>query len=274
MSAFAKREKRRMEQRGRMEEELFVRVPLTKVEKNRQKGQARQVGALSQLADLGDEVADLVGNADKYQGSSALEALQKRRNLADITGEYDAKTPSRANVSGDGDLPTREDLGERRVKPHCRKESVNKYDVYILPAPYKNGSHAGGKAESRSWPGRVGRLRHEQGSSRGPSCRACVNVRVPFGTRCCADFGGRWAAQAKYRRKADALATMASMRDDDDDDDGGGAGEVRPPPPPPPNPLHLDDTALVRRNRSTEQSAALAVTMCASAPCQRDTRPP
>ena len=69
MSAFAKREKRRMEQRGRMEEELFVRVPLTKQEKKKQKGQARQVGALSQLADLGDEVADLVGNADKYQVS-------------------------------------------------------------------------------------------------------------------------------------------------------------------------------------------------------------
>jgi hypothetical protein len=31
MSAFAKREKRRMEQRERMEEDLFVRVPLSKM---------------------------------------------------------------------------------------------------------------------------------------------------------------------------------------------------------------------------------------------------
>jgi hypothetical protein len=36
------------------------------------------------------------------------------------------------------------------------------------------------------------------------------------------DLGER---RAKYRRTADALATMASMRDDDDDD-GGGGGEA------------------------------------------------
>jgi hypothetical protein len=65
-SAFAQREKRRMEARNELEEEMFVRIPLSKVEKKRQAAQHRQVGALTQLAHLGDEVADLVSNADAF----------------------------------------------------------------------------------------------------------------------------------------------------------------------------------------------------------------
>jgi hypothetical protein len=65
-SAFAQREKRRMEARNEMEEEMFVRIPLSKVEKKRQAAQHRQVGALTQLAHLGDEVADLVSSADAF----------------------------------------------------------------------------------------------------------------------------------------------------------------------------------------------------------------
>jgi hypothetical protein len=109
MSAFARREQRRMEARNEMEEEMFVRIPLSKVEKKRQAAQHRQVGALTQLADLGDEVADLVSNAD------ALGTLAPRRRLDDIAAGLQLR-PTVAAPSGDQDLPTREPLGERRAK--------------------------------------------------------------------------------------------------------------------------------------------------------------
>jgi len=108
-SAFAQREQRRMVEREKVEEDLFLRIPLSKAEKKRQKGVSRQVGALAQLGDLGDEVADLVQNADSLSAAGL-----KKGRLEDLGGR--TTLPSRGPaMTGDEDLPTRQSLSEKRA---------------------------------------------------------------------------------------------------------------------------------------------------------------
>ena len=48
-SRYVAREKERMKKRSDVEEELFIRVPLSKFEKKRQNAQKRAVGAMAQV---------------------------------------------------------------------------------------------------------------------------------------------------------------------------------------------------------------------------------
>ena len=103
-SAFAKREFARMEARAKIEEDLFTRVPLSKVERRRQKATTRSVNSLSQVGDFGDDVADLVDVAEELEN-------KKRTRLVDSVTQLGAK-PKKANTtSGDADLPMRDSLG-------------------------------------------------------------------------------------------------------------------------------------------------------------------
>ncbi|KAK3258145.1 hypothetical protein CYMTET_32802, partial [Cymbomonas tetramitiformis] len=109
-SAFVKREKARMEKRTEQEEELFMRVPMSKAEKKRNKSMGRSVGALSQLADLGDDVQDLVNLANNDDG------MPKRKRLEEVSTGGLAPRIAAKNATGDGDIPVRDALGERRNK--------------------------------------------------------------------------------------------------------------------------------------------------------------
>lgn len=103
-SAFAKREFARMEARAKIEEDLFTRVPLSKVERRRQKATTRSVNSLSQVGDFGDDVADLVEVAEELEN-------KKRTRLVDSVTQLGAKPKKAKATSGDADLPMRDSLG-------------------------------------------------------------------------------------------------------------------------------------------------------------------
>mmetsp|Transcript_29360 Transcript_29360/g.72631 ORF Transcript_29360/g.72631 Transcript_29360/m.72631 type:complete len:489 (-) Transcript_29360:215-1681(-) len=109
-SAFAKREFARMEARAKIEEDLFTRVPLSKVERRRAKATTRSMNSLAQVGDFGDDVADLVEVAEELEG-------RKRQRLVDaVSSGGPAAAKKTARASGEEDVPMRDTLGDRRNK--------------------------------------------------------------------------------------------------------------------------------------------------------------
>ena len=104
-SAFAKREFARMEARAKIEEDLFTRVPLSKVERRRQKATTRSMNSLAEVGDFGDDVADLVDVAGGVGGQRG-----KWQRLVDAVSM--GANPKQAKpVSGEQDVPLRDTLG-------------------------------------------------------------------------------------------------------------------------------------------------------------------
>ncbi|PSC73947.1 Something about silencing 10 [Micractinium conductrix] len=118
-SAAALRERQRLAAREDVEEELMIRVPLSKEERKRLKLHRREgLSGKALLDDFADEVADIVG-AGGGEGSG-IDAIFQRHRASQKWGadlEAQAMAASRkAPRSGDADLPQKEPLYERRAK--------------------------------------------------------------------------------------------------------------------------------------------------------------
>lgn len=112
----ALRQRQKMAARDAIEEELMVRVPLSRDERKQMKAQRRAgLSGKALLDNFVDDVADLVdgGNASVDPGFSKHRANQKFG--ADLAAQQ-AAAARRNPRSGDADLPTRESLSDRRAK--------------------------------------------------------------------------------------------------------------------------------------------------------------
>lgn len=107
----ALKEKQRMEARAREEEELMVRVPLTKEERKRLKAQQRAgLSGRALLDDFADDVAGVLGAADDDTRAFTARTRLNQKFGADLLSER--RTPA----SGDADLPAKASLTDRRAK--------------------------------------------------------------------------------------------------------------------------------------------------------------
>ncbi|KAL3687632.1 hypothetical protein R1sor_013941 [Riccia sorocarpa] len=118
------REKERLEARAKEEEDLFARVPLSKVERKKLKQLKKSRNGLSDiLDDFDDNLADLVGMDVETHETSFPEGLIKPKKLSQVIAESGRPSKKQKVLSGDADLPVREELGERRRKLEMSKPS-------------------------------------------------------------------------------------------------------------------------------------------------------
>lgn len=118
----ALRQRQRLAARDAVEEELMVRVPLSRQERKQLKAQRREgLSGKALLDDFADDVADLVGlggPGGASGGGGVGEFGRHRANQkfgADLAAQ--AAAAARRNPrSGDDDLPARESLTDRRAK--------------------------------------------------------------------------------------------------------------------------------------------------------------
>ena len=116
-SAAGKRERLRLAAREAVEEELMVRVPLSRDDKKKLKAQQRAgLSGKALLDDFADDVADLVAGG---AGIGIDPMFQRHRTSqafgADLAAQA-AATERKVRRSGDDDLPQREQLFKRRAK--------------------------------------------------------------------------------------------------------------------------------------------------------------
>lgn len=108
--SFVQREKRRMEKRSEIEEDMFTRTPLTKLEKKRLKAaKTKGFTSLSVLDELGTDIADLVDDDDDDEEKDQ----QRRKNISENLRFQQAASKQR---SGDEDIPFGSSLHDRRVR--------------------------------------------------------------------------------------------------------------------------------------------------------------
>lgn len=111
----ALRERQRMAARDAEEEDLMIRVPLSKDERKRLRAQKRAgLSGKALLDDFADDVADLVGGDG---GLGAVDpAFLKHRANQKFGADLAEQASKRGVRSGDADLPFREPLSDRRAK--------------------------------------------------------------------------------------------------------------------------------------------------------------
>jgi U3 small nucleolar RNA-associated protein 3 len=135
-SAFVRREADRLARRAAEEEDLFVRVPLSKTERARAAAAGRKaVGLSAQVGDFGDDVGDIVeavaeleraraaGRGSAGGGGGGVDAVAapapKRVRLSAVAAAaavsaHNARA-AQLPASGEVDVPMRQGLGERRM---------------------------------------------------------------------------------------------------------------------------------------------------------------
>eukprot|EP00887_Chlorella_sp_A99_P005929 scaffold29.g5929.t1 len=111
-TAAAIRERQRLAARDDVEEELMIRVPLSKEERKRLKAQRRAgLSGKALLDDFADDIADIVTAAD-----AGVDGAFGRHRASQKFGADLVAPGGRKGRSGDADLPSREPLHERRAK--------------------------------------------------------------------------------------------------------------------------------------------------------------
>lgn len=110
-TAEALRHRQKLAARENVEEELMIRVPLSKDERKRLKAQRRAgLSGKALLDDFQDDIADLVnGNDDLGIGSQF--SMHKKNQIYGADDQHQKKL----NISGDADLPERQSLASRRA---------------------------------------------------------------------------------------------------------------------------------------------------------------
>lgn len=104
------------------EEEAFVRLPVSTIEKKKMKAAERALGVGATLADFADDldaIAELGGRNDSYGRLSGM----NNRRIGDVIQDAvrEEGVPGRKVLSGDAELPVSESLNERRLKYNSRK---------------------------------------------------------------------------------------------------------------------------------------------------------
>ena len=112
-----------MRERLRAEEEAFVRLPVSAVEKKKTKAAERALGAGATLADFVD---DLDAVADMRGRPADVAQARRGRRMNDAVGDAFAADAAAFGQrkrlrSGDEELPLAESLNERRIKYNSRK---------------------------------------------------------------------------------------------------------------------------------------------------------
>ena len=104
-----------MEARARIEEDLFTRVPLTKQERKRQAATTRNISSIAAIGDFGDDVADLVEQAQELDEIPT--SHDRKRRLVDIVQDGNRSMPigikQGRRDTGEEDVPMRDTLGVR-----------------------------------------------------------------------------------------------------------------------------------------------------------------
>jgi U3 small nucleolar RNA-associated protein 3 len=132
-SAFVRREAERLARRAAEEEDLFVRVPLSKTERARAAAAGRKaVGLSAQVGDFGDDVGDIVeavaeleraraagrsgGSGGGVDAAPAPAPKRVRLSAVAAAAAVSAHNARAAQLpaSGEADVPMRQGLGERR----------------------------------------------------------------------------------------------------------------------------------------------------------------
>ncbi|KXZ45808.1 hypothetical protein GPECTOR_50g602 [Gonium pectorale] len=197
-SAAALRTRAKLEARAAVEEDMFVRVPLSKDEakKLRQQRRAGMSGA-GLMDDFGDEVADLVDMTRGSAGAagepgtargSALNDLFARHKVSQKFGTDHPSLTKRPH-GGDEDLPLREPLHERRAK----------FDAAVA----RRGARAGGSDDDG------GDAEYDLGGgAKGGKKRRVAGEEDDFYAQAKADAASRKKARSEAHR-APALAPPA-----------------------------------------------------------------
>ena len=108
----ALRDRQKLAARAEVEEELMIRVPLSKDERKRLKAQRRAgLSGKALLDDFQDDLADIV-NGNEELGIDARFSKHKTNQLYGVDQFQNQKN----HTSGDADLPERESLVSRRAK--------------------------------------------------------------------------------------------------------------------------------------------------------------
>lgn len=107
------------------EEEAFVRLPVSMIEKKKMKAAERALGVGATLADFADDldaIAELGGRRDDGE-QGRLPPGMKKRKVGDVIHDAnrDEQRQGKRMLSGDAELPRNESLNERRLKFNSRK---------------------------------------------------------------------------------------------------------------------------------------------------------
>lgn len=158
------RERERLQKRAVEEENLFARVPLTKVERSRLKSLKGNRSALTGLLDdFDDDVGDIVrtenvpgGDISGMLNGGPPEDLLKRRKLSQVIAEAGRPAKKVKLPTGDSDLPVREDIGDRRrafeMKEINKKSKRGRNDVEFDDDGGMEDEERGGNAEGNIEP--------------------------------------------------------------------------------------------------------------------------
>eukprot|EP00850_Spirogloea_muscicola_P004008 SM000017S02748 [mRNA] locus=s17:60963:65774:+ [translate_table: standard] len=131
------RELDRLQQRAEAEVDMFARVPLSREERRRLKALKRPSSGLAgMMDDFNEDVAGLVGMDDDASAGTASgppRDLLRPRRLSEAIAEAGRPSKKVKALSGDADIPVREDLGLRRR--HAELQAL------------RRGSGAGGRED-------------------------------------------------------------------------------------------------------------------------------
>ncbi|KAK9829724.1 hypothetical protein WJX72_007528 [[Myrmecia] bisecta] len=135
-TAGAIRQRHRLEARAAEEEDLMIRVPLSKEERKRVKAQQRAgLSGKALLDDFADDVADLI-QATERPGGASTSGLDDAFTRQQVSQKYGAdlfNQMSKKGRSGDDDLPLKQPLHERRAKFDSVKAKRSMQDSAGLP---------------------------------------------------------------------------------------------------------------------------------------------
>lgn len=154
-TADALRQRQKLAARAEVEEELMIRVPLSKDERKKLKAQRRAgLSGKALLDDFQDDLADLVNGGDDL-GVDARFSKHKTNQL--YGADLSLQASKKRGASGDADIPERASLTARRAnmdgiraKQQRRAISYNMGDDAVAPPPTETDFYRSSKKASES----------------------------------------------------------------------------------------------------------------------------
>lgn len=125
--AGALRERQKLAAREALEEDLMIRVPMSKDERKRLKQERRKgMAGAGLLSDFADDMADLVEATERLDaraGKGGIDPLflQRQGVSAKFGGDPASAAAAKKHRSGDDDLAPRESLADRRARTDSKR---------------------------------------------------------------------------------------------------------------------------------------------------------